>query len=73
MADNNVTDITEEKQRKKCRFNNVISSPSVMGSSIGQGLTATGNLPKGIFVKRKRGRSATKHKKQKIQTKGLRG
>ena len=49
MADNNATDTTKDGQRKHVQSDNGMRSPSLMG----------------VYEKRKRGRSATKHKKAK--------
>ena len=63
MVDNNATDTTEDGQRKQVHSENRIRSPSLMGSDKDQGEVDTGNSLKGVSQKRKRGRSATKHKK----------
>ena len=63
MIDNNATDTTEDGQRKQVHSENRIRSPSLMGSDKDQGEVDTGNSLKGVSQKRKRGRSATKHKK----------
>ena len=68
MADNNATDTTEDGQRKKFHSENEIRSPSLMGSKKDEGDVGTGNSPKGVSGKRKRGRSANNHKKAKNQT-----
>ena len=69
MVDYNATDTTEDGQRKQVRSENEITSPSLMGSNKDQGEVGTGNSPKGVSGKRKRGRNAIKHKKQNNQTK----
>ena len=69
MADNNTTDTTKDKQRKQVHSENGIGSSSLMGSNKDQGEVGIGNSSKGVSVKRKRMRSATKHKKQKKYTK----
>ena len=69
MVDYNATDTTEDGQRKQVHSENEITSPSLMGSNKDQGEVGTGNSPKGVSGKRKRGRNATKHKKQNNQTK----
>ena len=65
MADYNATDTTEDEQKKQAHSENEIRSPSLMGSNKHQGEVGTGNSPKGVFGKWRRGRNATKHKKAK--------
>ena len=65
MADNNTTDTTKDKQGKQVHSENEIGSSSLMGSNKDQGEVGIGNSSKGVSVKRKRMRSATKHKKAK--------
>ena len=63
MADDNATDTTKDEHRKQAYSKNGITSPSLMGSNKDQEEADTGNLPKEVFGKRKKERSATKHKK----------
>ena len=65
MADYKATDTTEDGQRKQVHSEKEIRSPFPMGSNKDQGEVGTGNSPKGVSGKRKKGRSATKHKKAK--------
>ena len=65
MVDYIAVDTTEDGQRKQVHPENEIRSPSLMRSIKDQGEVGTGNLPRGVSGKRKRGRSATKHKKSK--------
>ena len=69
MVDNNATDTTEDGQKKQVYFVNGIRSISFMDSDKDRGEVGTGNLSKGVSVKWKRERSATKHKKAKTSYK----
>ena len=65
MVDNNAIGTTEDGQRKQVHSENGIVIPSLMGSKKNQEEVVTGNLPKGVTGKRRKGGSATKHKKAK--------
>ena len=69
MVDNNAIGTTEDGQRKQVHSENGIIIPSLMGSNKNQEEVVTWNLPKGVTGKRRKGGSATKHKKRKNQTK----
>ena len=68
MADYNVTYTTEDGQRKQVHSEYEIRRSSLIGSNKDQGEVGTENSPKGVSRKRKRGRSANKHKKAKQKT-----